>query len=119
MSLPQLNSTSPNVKAATEEKVYDKYWMTRFLVRAPTPTEPVEIVAVFKPARDVTVGDVTYKELNPDAKEVKIRIEDLFVAAEEDPELTVVMSDLLAKLKSIGVDQGIFEVDNSSSSSGD
>jgi len=112
----QLNAANPATVAATEEKVYNKYWMSHFEVKGDSPTKPMKMRVVFIPCRDVTVGELTYKELQPNGEVKVVLLEDLFGAAESDPEIAELINGILSKIQEIGAADGIFDTISSSSS---
>jgi len=121
--LPQLIASEPEVVAsveeeevvtvipASEEKIYDKYWMTQLHIIAQSPTEEAKMIAVFSPARDITVNvdgeDIVIKELMPDAEDVKIVVPDLFERMATDIDLATVMGGVLVELIKIGQEKGV------------
>jgi len=125
MALPQLVASTPSViqaeeehevveiHPATEEKIYDKYWMTQLHIIAQSPTEEAKMIAVLSPARDITVNvggeDVVIKELMPDAEDVKIVVPNLFERMATDASLGQIMGGVLVELIKIGQEKGIIE----------
>jgi hypothetical protein len=111
----QFVATTPYVKPATEEVVYDKYWMSEMNVRANDPTKPIQLRAKFVPARDMSyeanvngeITTVSYKELMPNAPSVELKINDVFAAAAEDPELALTMDSVFKILKKIATAQNL------------
>jgi len=123
MPLPQLvavksqvvpakeEETVVTVIPASDEKTYDKYWMTHLIIAAPSPTEEARIVATLVPARDVTTKidgkDVTVKELLTDADQVVMVVQNLFARAASDLNfantLTVVLDELIVMAKEKGI----------------
>ena len=51
----EFTASTPTVVAATEEKVFDKYWMSNLRIQAGDPTRPVRLTASWMPARDITI----------------------------------------------------------------
>ena len=102
MSYTQIVNSNPIVVPAKNEITYDKYWMSNFRIEAGDPTKPVKAIAVFVPARDVTVkidgNDVTYKEINNNAEPKRLVIKDLFKDAAEDASMAKVINDVLGML---------------------
>jgi len=100
----QFEAVTPNVVPASNEVVYDKYWMSNMMIMAQEPTKNVRLIATFKPARDVTVEvdgkTVEYKELMPNGKEKQLVIKDLFGDAAKDPTgLGATLNSVLTILK--------------------
>ena len=121
MPFEQITATTPVVKPAEPEVVYDKYWLSSLRIQAGNPTEPVRLVAVFTPSKDVTVQvqqtdaegnpvtvDVTYKELMPNAESKRLIIQDLFKEAESDPAgLGAIMNAVIVALRDKALAQGL------------
>ena len=108
----QFTATSPTVVPATQEVVYDKYWLVALRIQAQDPTKPARAMAVFAPARDVTVdngegGTITYKELNPKGERKQLVIKDLFGEAETNLALSEALEGVLAVLNEIASEEGI------------
>ena len=82
----QFTASTPDVVEATAEVTYDKYWLRNFRINAENPLKPVRMVAIFVPARDITIQvegeDVVVKELKPNGEAKQVVIEDLFGDAE-------------------------------------
>jgi len=108
----QFEATTPDIVAATSEVTYDKFWLKNFRIQAHNPQEAVKAVATFVPARDVTIDvegePVVVKEVNPNGQQKKVVIEDLFAEAEGNADLKAALESVLAVLKTIGTDQGVF-----------
>ena len=112
-------ASTPVVVEATEEKVFDKYWLSNLRIMAGEPTKPVRMMAAWTPARDITIQvpvevpveggeegetetvmtDVVVKELQKNAQPKRLVIEDLFGAAAEDANLAVALETVLAAIK--------------------
>ena len=121
--LPQLMALAPQIVEAkeeeevvtiipaSEEKVYDKFWLTQLSILAQDPTKEARIVAVLVPARDVTVNvggeDVVIKELMPDAENTTIVVPNLFERMASTPSLAIAMGAVLNELTAIGQEKGI------------
>jgi hypothetical protein len=109
----QFDATTPSVTPATQEVVYDKYWLSTFRVEAGNPTQKIRLVAVFTPARDVTVKDedgkdVVVKELMPNAEPKRLVIQDLFAEAVADPTgFGATINAVFALLKTKAESEGI------------
>ena len=117
----QFVATTPSVEAATEEKVFDKYWLSNFRIQAGDPTRPARMIAVWSPARDITVQvpvtdeegnvtgteDIVVKELQKNAQPKRLVIDDLFGAVEEDASLAAALETVLAALKAKAATEGI------------
>jgi len=109
----QFTATTPSVKPATQEVIYDKYWLSSFRCEATHPLKPIRLVAVFTPARDITIkdkdgNDVTVKELMPNAEPKRLVIEDLFAAAVADPSgLGATVNAVFSVLKTKAEEAGI------------
>jgi hypothetical protein len=102
MSYTQIVNDTPIVTPAKDEIVYDRYWLSRFKIEANDPIKPISAVAVFVPARDVTVTidekEVTYKELMPNAIGKRLVIDDLFGEAAKDANMAKVINDVINML---------------------
>ena len=124
--LPQLIASNPTVipaeeepevvevHPATEEKTYDKFWMTHLTVIAQSPTEEAKLVATLVPARDVEIdiGDgqtQTIKELLPDAEPITIIVKNVFERSVVNPVFGGAMASVLNAVMSLGEEQGIIE----------
>jgi hypothetical protein len=129
MEFKQFVATTPAVKPATSEVVYDKYWLSNMRVEAGDPTKPVKLIAVFTPARDMTIqlpkkdaegnavvdedGDpvletITYKELMPNAQPKRLVINDVFKEAVLDPtNMGMAMNTVFNLLNDKAVEKGI------------
>lgn len=125
----QFTATSPSVKPATSEIVYDKYWLSNMRIEAQDSTKPVKLVALFTPARDVSIqipkkdaegkpivdeqGSPVmeifyYKETMPNAEPKKLVIQDLFAEAEKNPQvLGAAMNVVLNLLNGLAQEKGI------------
>ena len=117
----QFEASTPEVQAATEEKVYDLYWLANFRIQAGNPLKPAKMIASFAPARNVTIqvpvldeeGNVTgsedkvVKELKANTEPKRLVINDLFGAAEEDPTLATALETVLIALKAKAIAEGI------------
>ncbi len=109
----QFDATTPEVVPATQEVVYDKYWLANFRIEAGNPKQPVRLMASFVPARDVTEDDgnggtITFKEIKKNSQPKRLVINDLFKEAAEDPAgLGAVMGGVLVYLKSRAVAEGV------------
>ena len=125
MNLPQLLAKNPSVIPAQEEtvitetipasdeKVYDKYWMTHLVVAAPSPTAKARMVATLVPARDVeTVIDgepITVKELMPNAENIVMILDDAFGRAATDENFATALVTTLNELITIGKEKGVLQ----------
>lgn len=126
--LVQFDATTPIVIPAVQEVVYDKYWMTMMRVEARNPEEPVRVVVVFAPARDVqktvpvldadgkpvldgdgnpTTAVVTVKELYEKGGEKRMVVEDIFALAATNPQVGGVIGPLLEVFKALATEKGI------------
>lgn len=110
--------------------VYDKYWLKTLIINAPNPIKPVNVAAVFIPARDVTVNipkldennqpiidaitlepvteAITYKELQFNGTEKRVMLQNIFSLAEQNAQIKEVVDKLLEVLHTVGVEKGIF-----------
>lgn len=111
----QFEASTPVVKPATSEVTYDKYWLKRLNVSANDSTKPIEMVAMFVPARDMTATidvdgvptTISYKELMPDGPEKVLRIDDVFALAEANNTFAATMNAVFDALKTIATDRGL------------
>lgn len=101
----QFQAAEPIVVPASEGKTYDKYWLLGFNVRAESPDKPIRLMARFVPCRDTDSG---VKELQPNAKEIVMTVEDVNATAAQDAEFASVMESVLAKMQKMGVERGLF-----------
>lgn len=123
--LPQLIAKTPEVIPAqeeqevvevipaSEEKVYDKYWMTHMAVVAQSTTEEAKLVATLVPARDVEIEidgqPQTIKELMPDGESKTIVIKNVFERAQTNAEFGAAMTSVLNCIMTIGEEEGFIE----------
>ena len=104
----QFEKTEPIVIAAAEERTYDKYWMSKLVVRSATPQKKSTIYAEFVPCRDSEDG---LKEVKPDVSKdeiIVINVPDLFALVAESPTFAGAMEMVFKALKEYGVDNEIF-----------
>jgi len=95
---------------ATDEKIYDKYWMTQISILSPDPTKDSTVVVQLVPARDVDVGGgQIVKELMPDASPVTIVERNLFAKAATDEDLANSIVSVLDSIMDIGKEQGLLQ----------
>lgn len=108
----QFVAKEPEVKPASEEVVYDKFWMKNLRIMAPNPTQPIKVVATFVSARDIQIEHqgqtITIKELNPNGKEYRVVINNLFEKASQDADVAEVTNKLLTALLKLGIEQEVF-----------
>jgi len=107
------------VEPATEEKVYDHYWVRQLQINAFNPQNKVRANAILTPARNIQSVDeegnlVVDEEGNPVyIKELKqgsdreLRITDVFGDAANDPTLAVIMNNLLTYIKDRALAEGL------------
>lgn len=119
MPLPQLVAVSPQVIPAKEEetvvtvipasdeKVYDKYWMTHLIIAAPSTTSDARLIATLVPVRDVEVDGVVTKELMPDADQTVININNVFGRASVNESFAMALVTVLNELIEIGKEKGV------------
>lgn len=111
----QFEASTPVIKPATEEVVYDKYWLKRLMVNAGSSTKPVSLTAVFVPARDMTteanvagvITTVEYKELMPNGPEKVLNINNVFSLAQTNNTFAATMNAVFASLKQIASERNI------------
>ena len=82
-------------------KIYDEYWMRRFMVKAMEPNGPVDLEFELVPSRVVN----GVREL-ADVKPIFIELKDIFAVAAVDEEAAEVITKLLAKVESIAREKG-------------
>ena len=116
----QFEAREPIVVPASEEVVYDKYWMSGMNVMARNPNGKVRLGVTFVPCRDVVItpeikddqGNVTQeavlgKNIQPNAQEKRLVVEDVFALAARDAEVATVMNSLFTVLKRIATERGV------------
>lgn len=123
----EFEASTPVVVAATEEKVFDKYWLSNLRINAGEPTRPVRLIASWQPARDITIQvptevpveggeegetetvmvDTVVKELQKGAQPKRLVIEDLFGAAAGDSNLATALETVLAAMKAKADAEGL------------
>jgi hypothetical protein len=124
----EFTATTPEVVPATEEKVYDKYWLTNLRIVAGDSTKPIRLMASWVPARDVTIQvpaldengeavldengeatttEVTYKETKNKAEPKRLIIKDLLGEAEKNQNLAAAVETVLAALKAEAVSRDL------------
>jgi len=116
-NFPEFNAVDPVVVPSVAEKVYGKYQLVEFNVRANNPNQPIRVRAGFKAYREVEVTKVvdgqtvttTEKEFDPKGKTVEIVVKDMVEASEQDPEFAQAMGAVMAVTKKIGIAQGLFK----------
>lgn len=115
MAFTQFEASTPVVKPAVEEVVYDKYWLKRMVVNAENSIKPIGLRATFVPARDVSyesnvdgvVTTIEYKETMPNGPEKTLVINDVFEKASQDLEFAVTMDNVFKVLKKIATENNI------------
>lgn len=83
---------TPVVTPEIESETFNEIWLSRLVVQAFNPNEPVKVNAVLSPAKSVADG----KELNH-ASDICLNIEDFFATATQAE--MVVMYNLINLLK--------------------
>tara|TARA_R110000824_G_scaffold218435_1_gene405020 strand:+ start:1279 stop:1674 length:396 start_codon:yes stop_codon:yes gene_type:complete len=126
---PQFEASTPIVTPATSEVTYDKYWLSNLRIQAGDPTKPARLVAIWAPARDITIQvpsvdvdgnpvldvddnpvleDLIYTELQPNGQPRRLVIPDLISSAEEDPAtMGAAVFAVLTALKAKATKEGI------------
>lgn len=93
---------NPTVRPEIEQKVFDRWWITKFNIRAYDPNNPSSVNMELEKYRKLENN--TY-ELSGEVVSFKIR--NLVEAMESDPELATIMDTLFAKIKALGDAQGL------------
>jgi hypothetical protein len=98
---------------STEEKVYDKYWVTQMSYLAPSPSEEAKLIAVLSPARDVelSIGEkaLTTKELLADSDNIVVRIDNVFSKSDKDSTISDVLTACMMAIIKAGKEQGVLK----------
>ena len=103
MAYTQLSATSPAVIPATDEIVYDRFWITDVNIISVDPNDKSMAIATIVPAREEN-GTITLK---PGDQGKQIQIDDIFGLAETNSELSGAIDGLIKAVAVIGRDQGI------------
>jgi hypothetical protein len=103
MAYTQLSATTPAVSPAVDEIIYDKFWITNVHIITRKPTDTGTAMATIVPAREVSGSLV----LKPNERGIQVTVEDLFVLASTDAELSGAIDELINAVAIVGRDQGI------------
>lgn len=71
-------------------QVYDRYWLSRLVIHAPSPAEDARVVAELRLASD--------SQLDPESTPVVLELASIFAAIPDDPEIGLLVQSLTAKL---------------------
>lgn len=89
----QFEAVEPIVIPATEEKVYDKYWLELMIIRAPSPAQDASLTAKFRLYNDIT------REFAPSADSINVEVPKVFEKALSDIGFATAMEYVLRALK--------------------
>ena len=93
---------TPTIRPEIEQKVFDRWWITKFNVRAYDPNNPSSVNMELEKYRKKE--DNTY-ELSGEV--VSFKIHNLVEAMQTDPELEAIMNTLFTKIKAMGDARGL------------
>jgi hypothetical protein len=89
----KFEAIEPVVIEAKAADTFDKYWLSTFIVRAPSPTEEARCSAVFK------LYSSTTGALSPDAEQVNVDVPNLFAEASTNELVAAALEAVFVALK--------------------
>ena len=81
----KLKAVTPVVKEATEQVIYDHYWVVSMTISAPDPNKPVSVNARLAPAKDVTDGEGNVTKHLDYKNMIHFNVKDIFKRMSDDP----------------------------------
>lgn len=97
-----IETSNPKIVPASEEKTYDKYFVTFFQIRGADPNKPVTADIHLRLGK---VDKDGVWELDPDEPTVKITIADLFTLAAQDETTRTALESTLGAIQAIAASQ--------------
>ena len=104
----QFEKSEPIEMPAVEAKTFDKYWLSKLLVSAPSPRKETMVYAEFVPCRDAEDG---IKELKPEItndEKKTLRVDNLEEIMESNPLFIAALEGVFKALKAYGSSEDLF-----------
>ena len=102
---PDFVNPTPIIVPPVAEVVWDRYWLRRLTINAPTPQEPATLYAEFRPCRNVVdeQGNMVGKEVKPEVDgDIQVfTVNDLFAVANGNQGLQNVLAIVLSALNTL------------------
>lgn len=99
MAFTTFSPLSTIVEPATEEKVFDRLWITNLRISADNPNLPIKLIATFVPICTRQDGTIEVKK-NAD---VIIKVDDLFAEAAQNQAIAIAIEAVFSALKEKGI----------------
>ena len=102
---PDFVNPTPITVPPVAEVVWDRYWLRRLTINAPTPQESATLYAEFRPCRNVVdeQGNMVGKEVKPEVDgDIRVfTVNDLFAVANGNQGLQNVLALMLSALNTL------------------